>query len=416
MVRSAMRLLGVLAGAGIALLSASGCSGGKESGPATPPVTVTITTDAQLVAVDDGTGWRRLAPASPADGTVYAFEAAGRYGVALVAPDAQVRLYQLTTGEVTSLRRIFEPPAQTYSFLSGTVSNLAPPYYSMLVTNQVNSSTGGSPRTFTNFPMLPGLLDFMGVEFSPDTSTRSRFLFIRRDLSGDASLGGVEADFAGAAPFATVPATAVGGRLASGLLTRNGTRVQLGALEAGTAGALLLPSAGLLPGDQLWLQGSLTDGGHTQWHKNLDARAPPAEVTMDFTGITRYAPTFVQATRSFTGLGWAAPARCPPFVGDLLVAAHQGTPYAIWYAWVSKEWLGSATSYALPDLSGVTRWSAAWTFPAAGGSVNLATLRWLSTTPLQHFLERDVEFYQVNRGVPVPGLDLLITGADDIDI
>jgi hypothetical protein len=402
----------------LAVAAVAGCSWFDKSdpAPAATPVPVTVTTDAKLVAVDDGGGWRKIEP-STEDNTVYTIDAAGRYGVALVANDNQVRLYQLTTAEVTRIRRIFSPAPATYRYVSGTVRNLVSPYYSSLITNSTYSSTGGSPRTFTNYPMKPGLFDFIGIEIAPDYSTPNRVLFIQRNMSGDNTVTGVDVDFDNAVSFAALPASTVGGTLTGGLYTKNGQKLGLKTVGLNTTGNLIYPSAGLLAGDRFFLQGALYNGGHTQWHRNLDALALPDNVLMDFTGIAKYDPPFVQATRTFDNLVYAVPARCPPFIGDLLVAAHHDGPaWTTWYAWVSKGWLGGATAYALPDLSGVTGWSATWAIPEAGGTFDKTTLRWMSNQPLEYYLENDIDFYEVNRGVPVPGLDLLISGEDNIDI
>jgi hypothetical protein len=402
----------------LAIAAVSGCTwfDDKAAAPSATPVAVTVTTDARLVAVDDGSGWRKLEP-SATDNTVYTFEAAGRYGVALVASDNQVRLYQLTTAEVTSIRRIFTPAPVTYRYVSGTVRNLVSPYYSSLITNTTYSSTGGSPRTFTNYPMKPGVFDFIGIEMAPDYSTPNRILFIQRNMPGDNTVTGVDVDFDNAVSFAGLPATTVNGTVNGGLYTKNGQKLGLRTVGLNATDNLIYPSAGLLAGDQFFLEGSLQSGGHTQWHRNLDALALPDNVVMDFTGITMYDPPFVQATRTFDNLVYSVPDRCPPFIGDLLVAYHRNGPsWNTWYAWVSKGWLGTATSYALPDLSGVSGWDPAWVIPATGGTVDKTTLRWLSNQPLEYFLENDVDFYEVNRGVPLPGLDLLISGEDNIDI
>jgi len=374
------RILSLLGSTALALALACGGGGGSKA-PATsgggsgsggtvtvlPPV---LPGDIFWVAYQDGNGPWKVANASGGQYTFTVTDPSGRYGLAFVdvvpgpsAPsDVFASLYYFTRSEVSQLD-FSSIQILSSATVSGNVTGLAP---SDTGTVKVRSRTASLPAGAVgyNFTAWGGSQDVVAIRkaggLTPDRLIVSRNLTI--------TPGGwlPTLDFA-TQGYALVPqtASAMGGDAGDAITTYANwiapkTSISLGAASGTTLAFNALPAANHLSDETHFIGAQALQSGTTKGClAGKYTKSPigvvntvPAKVATPLFGTAITSPYYRPT------ISWA------PFPGALLswIYAQDYTNYIFWDASFSAGWLAgnTASSYTLPDFSGLAGWDNAW--------------------------------------------------------
>jgi len=333
--------------------------------------------------VDDAP-WQRLQPAATA-GNDALFEiqtgSSGRFGVAWPSiATNELMVFQATTAEFSEVDlttnrpfSIFDSPEPSgaRSTLTLTPSGLAAGECVEFVGRGDSTPCATTPWSMT---VATGAQDIVAVVYDAPGGTPVRFRLLRgvtfaaaTDLAIDLSIETFAAD-----PF---DCTVAGGAVEGGLKLRtaNGTSVSLcpEVLAVGTT-SCFLPAGGLVQGDllDLWLMDD-----HASIEEYYDPASARGGLYFDLssvaplTGATfSYLPSM-----QFGGLSYVPAAVSPgvTFYGAVLEATATGESSV---GLVTPGWLGSATTWTLPDFSHLAGWDPAWSVPPGPALWQLAAM------------------------------------------
>lgn len=331
------------------------CGGGVTSAGAG---TVILTSEADWVAFQDGPSgsWTVVAP-DGGSGTTYTLDVTdtdGRYGIAThrfsTPLNAEwMKIIQATRDDATNVTLGMD---DTRGTINATVSNFAGSSGSVGTKGYTSLVTGDGLFPLTAYT---GTRDVITVE----KNASSEFLRGVSSRSLSVSAGGTTAttlDYSGfdLSKTTTQTFTVTGGSGSVALHTATGTTA--GVSESGNNYAYL---NGPIPGDMYFFQVLATGKGLSEFYS---ASSNPGNRTADPTLIN----SLTGVTMDYSGLSGLSytPAASSPVMHSFNVTASQNrTPQKVsYFMTLTKNWLGSDTTYSRPSFSGLPGYNTNWDF------------------------------------------------------
>lgn len=223
--------------------------------------------------------------------------------------------------------------------------------------------TNGS--TVTGGVHLPGIYDLVAIEYDPATGVASKIL-IQRDVVIAADTSGITADFANGVAMVSRTVNVTGDNGANGawggveIQTKNGTWVDYSFTPNGAA--ILPPASAMVAGEVFLLTaGYDVSAGHTAIASTtIDATVDPGNTTtLDPSAVAALSGVTVSAGThpTISGLSYTKAASSPTFQDFAFGLGGVSTGRNIE---ITALWLGTATTYTVPDFTGIGTWDPAW--------------------------------------------------------
>ncbi|MCS6829860.1 MAG: hypothetical protein NZ749_04365 [bacterium] len=339
-----------------------------------------VARNVEFVAFQDGDGrWQALS----GTGGEYRFEVAdpnGRYGVVIVCLEPEgphVRIIHATQAEIDQLTVACEATASTAT-VSGAVRGLAEGEGAAVFMAQSSAFWDRLARTYRLERVPHGTHDLIAlVQGFMQPLTPSK-MFIRRNLN----IGGntsEDVDFASGEAFTPEErtATVVGGNFGAATITfrsANGTIASAGGpWYGGDIPFFCVPLSRQTEGDIHIFSVQSEYRQTLRYFKapsNLNLTLPAQEFSTPEVEVAGTEPYLRLRT---TGLAYSG---AQAYVLDFLaptLRSRQGGGSVQWTVLLTSAWLGTNSSYTLPDLSGLLDWNNAW------GIAQSARLSWSAT-------------------------------------
>ena len=345
-----------------------GGGGGGGQGPAGPG-TVTLTTDATWVAFQDGpSGAWTVATPDTMGGTVYTLDVTdsdGKFGIAAYAFVASSDMYttkivQATRDDTIDLNMSVKRQTGT---LSGTISNMSASNESAISSKGVAAAVLSNGAGYNIAPM-EGARDVIGVEKDANGDF-VRGLLQRNYLLTPGGSFTVNVDFS--SPNLTASAwqtfSAIGATpsvlLYTPTLASAGISDKVGTVNGQTTTKDYPFLSGTESGDLYYFQASTTGKSYGSW---ASASSNPGDKSVDLSTLAAFTAFSMDYT-DITGLQYT-PASGYPELHAFFISGLQSlfATDVNWQIILSKNWLGSATSYARPSFSGLAGYNTTWDY------------------------------------------------------
>lgn len=344
-----------------------GCGGGGSSGDSDGDGGGADTVSVNLKGADwaayEASPWQAIdLTALENDTFTFTPDSSGKYGIAVhcAGDDNEISIYQFTRSEMAVSVAGCTDETQTASYsVTGTVSGATegnPIFLSMSGASSV-LPLGNGPYTLDN--VSAGTRDLLGAELNMDMVPQK--FAIDRDIIVDGNLTGKDLDFGSG--YNTVPHTlsVTGGEGTAMFVSKNGSFGMIGSTDQSAWYAI---GGGTISGD-MYNFIAQSDDETKMIFQIKDAQNDPGNTTLDCDAITSYDSVLAdgQLLTTYSGLNYL-PAASSPEVRMYTLNQGQDATDVDHEIWVSKGWLGTATSYTLPDLSNLAGWNSSWGFQA----------------------------------------------------
>ncbi|WP_456389735.1 Ig-like domain-containing protein [Hydrogenimonas sp.] len=294
-------------------------------------------------------------------------DANNRYGVALHCADADspVDIVQATTDEYSTIDMCGEGTCVRHN-VSGTISGISGNMVTVAMHSSSDSNvTLGNTYDYKLENVAEGTWDLV-VEDLDMTSYKVKKYGIKRDIEVTADLTDVDLDLSseGIDPVEH-NFTVTGGTGVASFLTKNGSALGLIGMSNDDTGfhAWSALASGTIEGD-IYSFLAMTENNETNQTRLLletkDATSFAEDVSLDPTVINEFNATMDWPNRSI-GLNYTK-SDSSPELSAYMSSIEQDDSGAERMIWITKAWLDTASTYELPQLSGLGHWNSSWDF------------------------------------------------------
>jgi len=320
----------------------------------------TLTTNSDWVAFQDGPGgtWTKVTP-DGGSGQVYTLAVTdpdGKYGIAFHTNYRDsfdgIVIMQATLSDADSL---IGPGLSCTTNPNGTIVNLDAGSSARVYASTSNAHSIVEGGTF-NFNTIPCLTDIFGLQYNGSNVITEGQFTRDSNVSGSAIR---DFDFSQSADITGTTAhtfSATGADYTGvDFVSNNGTYINLG------SSSWQAFNDGTITGDRYRFGAADNTSGTVQM-KYIDASTDPGNQSTDISNISALSGVTI-ADPTTTGLSYTPDASSPP-LRYWYFYYEQGAPITLnWDMFVTVGWMGAATSYSRPDLTGVTGFT--WEFASS---------------------------------------------------
>ncbi len=371
-------------------LSLFGCGGGSsEDGNK-----IKITTDADWVGYQVGDGqWQTLqgSPSTTEESNPiknYEFTADGKYGVAIYcAGDKEGTIYQFTKDELRDIVYYCNEHFSRYS-VAGTYQNVSEGGIPVSAIDSVNtfSNLNFSSNEFTIQNVPEGTWDLVSVIMTVgDGDMMSpQKVVITREINVNGDKTGLNVDFNQGSDLTQYSYSVTGGEGGVMLLTKNNTILNSSISSDGGSYWYKINN-GLNQDDYYLFYGGSSDERKMRVESISATDSNLGDKNMNLNSINDLTSgSFDSNTGTISGLNYQPSQSSPALLGYNILIEND----VEWDISISKGWLGTETSYTLPDLSSVEGFpTGGWFGDLSTVDVNLSAL--MSNATIQELANQD---------------------------
>jgi len=387
----------------------AGCGGGSDDNGDGETGMITVNIKGADWAAYQASPWQVI-DLNALDNDTFTFEAdsSGKYGIAVHCPenDKEINIYHATYSKMPEVDASCkdENMSRIYS-VSGTVVGAT--YERTLITMSTASAYLFGSLEY-NLSVTEGTYDLLGVEVNAAKIPQK--ITIKRDISVNGDQAGQDLDFGNGYGVVAYGFNIVGGMGMPVFVSKNGS--------------ILTPD---IPGSSSWhaLAGGTMQGDYYNFFavSNSDreilihaesALSNLGNVTLNVGAIRPFNGVTAKGIQTvYNGLRYVPAVNSPKMIMYMI---SQGQSVADGEVerevWLSKEWLGTTTTYTLPDLSNLTGWNSSWNFQT-GSAVEWEVMAVMANKSIREVTGNMIDRENAPPVFMVEGLEMGIASAEE---